>query len=433
MCHAIFKHVFLIDNFRVQQSVFSAREACSMGQPTEANQRVEELQRTVQAVADLLASTRMVEDGPVPSPNANRTTTGYSPPDYPPPGASESMDYDHNVLDQNADPSRKRCASSLGLERVIKAPKLEPLDEPPLHSIQPSIGVAPLHPPPTVPSVVNPGLNPVSASAFPSYGLPHPLPDPVSSLPPSQPASRPPSAGSSRSALISAGHVPPPLVLNQAGGSGLPPAPFSSPPAWADTRAPFPTRSHHQHSHSGSSIHSIIPISDPPALGYSQIGNGFASTLPSSHPPPVMPVSMVSVPSPPRSAHLVRPSRSSSLSNAYLPSAYEVHPKAAPGPSRPQTPIASSPDDECDDSDGEDHSQSPPLTMYGKNKRARPDDGGPMGSRPKNGRRTSTTDANEIPSEYKVEVDRIFFDFLGSICSNCGCSPCNTTRVLTDR
>ena len=51
MCHAIFKHAFLIDNFRVQQSVFSAREACSMGQPTEANQRVEELQRTVQAVA----------------------------------------------------------------------------------------------------------------------------------------------------------------------------------------------------------------------------------------------------------------------------------------------------------------------------------------------------------------------------------------------
>jgi hypothetical protein len=56
-----------------------------------------------------------------------------------------------------------------------------------------------------------------------------------------------------------------------------------------------------------------------------------------------------------------------------------------------------------------------------------------MGSRPKNGRRTSTTDANEIPSEYKVEVDRIFFDFLGSICSNCGCFPRNTTRVLTNR
>jgi len=407
-----------------------------MGQPMEANIRVEELVRTVQAVADLIASTHIV-DGPVPSPNANRTATGYSPPDHPPPGATESMECDHNVLDQIADPSRKRCASSLGPERVIKAPKLEPLDDP-LHFIQPSIGVTPLlHPLPNVSSVINPTippLNPGPASTFP-FGLSHPLPDqvppPAASLPPSQPASRPPSADSSHPTLTSAGHIPPPLVLNQR-GSQIPPAPFSSPPvpgvAWADTRAPFPGRPHHQHSHSGSSIHSIIPMSEPQALGYPQIGNGFSSTLPPSHPPPlghpppVMPASMVSVPSPSRSVHAVRPSRSSSLSNAYLPSTYEVHPGVMPASSTPQTPIASSPDDECDESDGEDHSQSPPLTTYGKNKRARPDDAGPSsGSRPKNGRRTSTTDANEIPAEYRAEVDRIFFEFLANICSNCGC------------
>jgi len=409
-----------------------------MGQPMEANIRVEELIRTVQAVADLVASTHIV-DGPVSPTNVNRTATGYSPPAHPPPGTNESMDYDHNVLDQFADPSRKRCASSLGPERVIKAPKLEP-DDPPLHSIQPSIGVAPLHPLPTVSSVVNPSipaLNPGPTSVVPSFGLSHPLPDPVHppapSLPPSQPASRPPSAGGSRSNLISAGHIPPPLVLNQSGSSGLPPqlppAPFSSPPvAWADTRAPFPGRPHHQHSHSGSSIHSIVPILEPPALSY---GNGFVSTLPSSHPPPVMPVSMVPMPSPTHSAHIVRPSRSSSLSNVYLPS--EVHSKVLSACSRPQTPIASSPDYECDDSDGEDHSHSPPLTTYGKNKRARVDDSGPTGSRPKNGRRTSTTDANEIPAEYKAEVDRIFFDFLANICSNRGCSPYNAARVHTNK
>ena len=405
-----------------------------MGQPMEANIRVEELVRTVQAVADLIASTHIV-DGPVPSPNANRTATGYSPPDHPPPGTTESMEYDHNVLDLNADPSRKRCASSLGPERVIKAPKLEPLDDP-LHSIQPSIGVAPLHSLPTVSSVINSTiqtLNPGAASAFP-FGLSHPLPDPVPppapSLPPSQPVSRPPSADNSHPTLITAGHIPPPLVLDRRGGSGLqtqiPPAPFSSPPvpgvAWADTRAPFPTRPHHQHSHSGSSIHSIIPISEPPPLGYPQIGNGFTSTLPPSHPPPPgMSVSMIPAPSPPRPVHVVRPSRSSSLSNAYLPSSYEVHSKTMPGSSTPQTPIASSPDDECDESDGDDHSHSPPLTMYGKNKRARPDDAGPSsGSRPKNGRRASTADANEIPTEYRPEVDRIFFEFLGNICSNRG-------------
>ena len=38
-----------------------------------------------------------------------------------------------------------------------------------------------------------------------------------------------------------------------------------------------------------------------------------AKLTPPSHPPPVMPVSMVPVPSPPHSAHLARPSRSSSL------------------------------------------------------------------------------------------------------------------------
>ena len=423
-----------------------------MGQPMEANVRVEELVRTVQAVADLIASTHIV-DGPVPSPNANRTATGFSPPDHPPPGTTESMEYDHSVLDQIADPSRKRCASSLGPERVIKAPKLEPHDDP-LHSIQPSIGVAPPHSLPTVSSVINstiPALNAGTTSTFPSFGLSHTLPDqippPAPSLPPSQPASRPPSAGGCPT-LTSTGHIPPPLALNQRGGSGLssqiPPGQFPSPPAqataWADTRAPFPGRPHHQHSHSGSSIHSIIPISEPPALGYPQIGNGFTSTLPPSHPPPlgpppsVMPVSMVPVSSPPHSAHVVRPSRSSSLSNVYLPSTYDVHSKVIPISSTPQTPIASSPDDECDDSDGEDHGHSPSSAMYGKNKRGRTDDGNPMsGSRPKNGRRTSTTDANEIPTEYKTEVDRIFFDFLGNICSNRGCPFYNTARGHTNR
>ena len=406
-----------------------------MGQQVEANIRVEELIRTVQAIAELVAATH-IADGPASPPNANRTTSGYSPPAHPPPGTSESMDYDHNVLDLNADPSRKRCASSLGPERVIKAPKLEPLDDPPLHSIQPSIGVAPLHPLPIVSSVLNatiPTLNPGTAPAFPSFGLPDQVQPPVPSLPPSQPASRPPSAGGSRPNLISAGHIPPPLALNQSGSNSLPPqilpSSFSS---WADTRAPFPGRPHHQHSHSGSSIHSTIPTSEASVLGYSQISNGFPPTLP-HNPPSVMPVSMVPVPSPPHSAHAVRPSRSSSLSNVYLPPAYEIHQKVILESSRPQTPIASSPDEDCDDSDGDDHGHSPPLAVYGRNKRARADDSEPMsGSRPKNGRRSSTTDANEIPAEYKAEVDRTFFEFLGSICSNCGCSLHDSALLYTN-
>ena len=408
-----------------------------MGQPVEANIRVEELVRTVQAVADLIASTHIV-DGPVSSPNANRTE--YSPPAHPPPGTSESMNYDHIVLDLCADPSRKRCASSLGPERVIKAPKLEPLDDP-LPSTQPSIGAAPLHPLPTVSSAVNsiiPALNPGTAPTFPPFGLPDQVQPPAPSLPSSQPASRPPSAGSSRPRLNSTSNIPPQLALSQPGNSGfqsqIPPAQFSSQPVtWADTRAPFPGRSHHQHSHSGSSIHSIIPIAEPPALSYPQMSNGFSATLPPSHPPPVMPVS-VPVPSPPHSAHVVRPSRSSSLSNMYFPPTYDTHPKVISAPSRPQTPIASSPDEYYDDSDGEDHGHSPLSAMHGKNKRPRVDDSSsPTGSRPKNGRRTSTTDANEIPTEYKVEVDKIFFDFLSNTCSNCGCSSYDAALVHTNR
>lgn len=408
-----------------------------MGQPVEANIRVEELIRTVQAVADLIASTHIV-DGPVSSPNANRCTTGYSPPAHPPPGANESMDYDHNVLDLNADPSRKRCASSLGPERVIKAPKLESLDDLPLHSIQPSIGVAPLHSLPTVSSAVKPtisSLNHGTTPPFPPFGLSDLVQPPAPSLPSSQPVSRPPSAGSSRPGLISVGHVPPPLALNQPGNSGhppqIPPGPYSSPPvptvAWADTRGPFPGRPHHQHSHSGSSIHSIIPASE--TLSYQHMGNGFTSTLP-PHPPSLGPLPVMQ--SPTRSAHVVRPSRSSSLSNVYLPQAYEVHQMVMSTSSRPQTPIASSPDEDCDESDGEDHNHSPPLGIYGKNKRPRVDDPGQaMGSRQKTGRRTSTTDANEIPAEYKLEVDRIFFEFLSNICSNRGCPLSNATLLHT--
>ena len=76
-----------------------------------------------------------------------------------------------------------------------------------------------------------------------------------------------------------------------------------------------------------------------------------------------------------------------------------------------------------------------PLVMHGKNKRAHIDDpGSASGFRPKNKRRTSAADANEIPTELEAEVDRVFFEFLGNICSNRGCFF-TTPRVwiLTDK
>ena len=181
-----------------------------MGQPLEANVRVEELIRTVQGVAELMATHTV--DRPVLPPNNNRTSTGYSPPDYPPPSLSESTGDGSRVLDQIAIPSRKRRASPIGPDHITKAPRLEPLDDLPLHLIQSSIGVAPFHPLPTISSTIYP----------------------TTSLPPPQPILRPHSAGSSE-------------LLPQI--QPLPAPTFT----WANTKEPFPGFPQHLHVHSGNS------------------------------------------------------------------------------------------------------------------------------------------------------------------------------------
>ena len=72
--------------------------------------------------------------------------------------------------------------------------------------------------------------------------------------------------------------------------------------------------------------------------------------------------------------------------------------------------------------------------MHGKDEKSHTDDVGTTSrSRPKNGRRTLGTDTYEIPAEYKVEVDKVFLEFLGNICSNRGCPFYNTARVHTNR
>jgi hypothetical protein len=421
----------LITN-RVQQTVHSAREACSMGQRDEANMRIDELSRIVQAVADLIAST-MAIDGPSTPPKASLgtgvasiTSTSFLPPDYPPPG-TEPMDFD-NALDPG-DSSRKRCASSLAVgERVIKAPKLEPQDDPPL-LISPSVNSA--------------SLQNISPSfMFGTSQMSVPVPDiKPGSLPSSTPASRPPSSsGALTMQMPSPANFGPPSIPLSATGpldlNSLPPAshistaPYPSPPVatspWTDTRGSFAPRTHHQHSLSGGSAHGLsnLILPESSSLAY-PVGNGFSPTTPTSHShapliPSVMPISMA--PSPPRQQHVVRPSRSSSLSNLYMSSTYSVgEPRKPAGISAPQSPIASSPecDNDAEESDGgEDYSQSPPLTMIIKSGTTKKASSEGSVSRPKNSRRTSTADANEIPQEFRADVDRIFFEFLSSVCSN---------------
>ena len=174
-----------------------------------------------------------------------------------------------------------------------------------------------------------------------------------------------------------------------------------------------------------NSVHPSSPFQNPRL----SVTRGSGTTL---HRPyllafrPVMPVSMVPV-SPPPSALFTRPYRSSSLSKVYPPSTHEVHPKVIPASSTPQTPMASL-------SDSEDHSHPSLPTMHGKDEKGHTDDVRTTSrSRPKNGRRTLGTDTYEIPAEYKVEVDKVFLEFLGNICSNRGCPFYNTARVHTNR
>lgn len=399
--------------------------------------RIDELSRIVQAVADLIASAKIV-DGPSTPPNGalggpmTITSTAFFPPDYPPPGA-ESMEFEHSTLD-TGDSSRKRCASSMANgERMIKAPKLEPTEDPLLH-IAP-LGSGPLQNMPGSFSFGTPqmsvALNLVDVKS-------------CGSLPSSAPGSRP----SSSSGILgmqmpsSANFIPAPLTLPSSplvdmnGNPVIPPAPYTSPPistGWSDTRDPFPTRAHHSHSLSGGSLHALstLPLPEQSSIPY-PMGNGFSPTI-ATHPQanlinPAMPPSLGG-PSPSRQQHVNRPSRSSSLSNLYMTSSY---PGGSARMSAPQSPIASSPEyDEMDESDGgEDYSHSPPLTMLIKNGTIKKGSGEGHGARPKASRRISTADANEIPQEFRADVDRIFFEFLDSTCSNRACAM---VEIMADR
>lgn len=384
-----------------------------MGHRDEAGMRIDELSRIVQAVADLIASAKIVDDAST-SPNPNGpmtiTSTAFLPPDYPPPG-SDSMEFDHAVDPGDSSRKRSSCASSMAAgERMIKAPKLEPQDDLPLH-MAPPLGSAGPH------------------GGFFSALLPDAKPG---SLPPSAPGSRPPSSsGLMMQMSSSANLIAPPLTIpntpvdmNGNLVSHIPSAPYSSPPistaGWNEGRPPFSSRSHHQHSLSGGSMHQISNLAALQDPSYS-MPSGFNPTLPSN---PLIPTGMsagMSL-SPPRQQLPGRPSRSSSLSNLYMTPSYPV---PSSGISAPHSPIVSSPeDDDAEESDGEDYPHSPPLTMIIKNgtiKKANGDSGSLV--RPKASRRTSTADANEIPQEFRADVDRIFFEFLDSTCSNREPSP----------
>ncbi|KAI0819124.1 hypothetical protein BC629DRAFT_1588433 [Irpex lacteus] len=270
----------------IAKTANSGSDACTNGQTNSAATLVDQLTKHVLLVAKMAARMNL-SDQPTGSPTSassphasNVPAAGASPPSST--GLNGSQDRHLNGLGFETSPntsldpagvldssemSRKRCASTLDGDRVVKALKLEPSDEPPLsmpppapvhsHSV-PHLNVspsftfsAPTSIPPSMATIVeHPSLPPLSAS--------------------SMPGTRPPSSsGLSHPSLHShpSTHFPPRLDFGQQ--RALPPTDFSSLPlgpssapaplaptsfapapgaGWSDTR---PTIPHHAHSVTG--------------------------------------------------------------------------------------------------------------------------------------------------------------------------------------
>lgn len=345
--------------------------------------------------------------------------------------------------------SRKRCASSMTEDdRVPKALKMEPLDD----TSQSPLSSFPFS------SVVAPG--PAGAANS------HPFSSNPSSSPPSRPAS---SAGVSlHSQLnmyqrplpssISLG-FPPSLNVATANGRAssdfTPPASAShqpvsghvtsfgpSPESWGEHPGPFAPS--HQHTLSGSRLNGDVEmkniiIGGPPA--FASPAAGFPS-LPATAPltsPPAATVAPSLLQGGPRG------SRSNSLSNPPTgdPFAFGVPVSEATideraewvNVSRPDTGFSRSHSPVSSDDDDDSELGSPSHSRY-RARNGSVGEGNNSFSRPLPRRvlvnRTSTDNfssgmgtngssnhSNEVPQEYRAEVDRIFFEFLNKICSNC--------------
>jgi hypothetical protein len=446
------------------QTANQARVDCSVGQTAHAGVKIDQLKKAIALVSELIAATRLADGSSPPSDKPSPPVMSgarASPPNFSnsgagPPFAPLLPSGDSKLQDDGSGPcdfeSRKRCASSMTEDdRLPKALKMEPQDDA-LHSPLSSFPFS---------SVIASGPAALTNS--------HPAP--FSSNPPSSPPSRPASsAGVSLHPQLNMYQRPIPSIplnfppsLNVAAANGrassdfTPPASAShqpvsghvgsfghSPGSWGEHPGPF--ASSHRHTLSGSRLNGDVEmkniiIGGPPAFASPAAGfHSLPTTAPLTTPPAatVAPSLLQSGP---------RGSRSNSLSNPPTgdPFAFGVPVTEATideraeyrvnasrpdtGFSRSHSPI-SSPDDDDDSEAG-----SPSHSHY----RARNDsvgEGNHPFSRPLPRRvlvnRTSTDNfnsgmgangtsshSNEVPQEYRPEVDRIFFEFLNKICSNC--------------
>ncbi len=403
------------------QTANQARVDCSVGQTAHAGAKIDQLKKAVALVSELIAATRLADASSPPSDKSsppvisgtrasppNLSRSGHGPPYAPllPSGDIKSQD-GTGPLDHE---SRKRCASSMTEgDRAIKAMKMEPPDD----SSQP----------------------PLSSFPFSSAGMVNSHPALFSSNPPSSPPSRPPSSGGLPFANGRSSDFTPPTSATQPPVSGHV-ATFGHPQeSWSEHSGPFAPSNRHLN---GDVEMKNVIVCGPPA--FASPAAGFPS-LPGATPLTTPPATTVA-PSLLQSAS--RTSRSNSLSNPPSgdPFAFGVPVSEATideraeyqvSASRPDTAYSrshsplSSPDDD-DDSDtgspshsryhgfGEaNHAFSRQISRRALVNRSSTDNFSAAVGANGNG---SSSHSNEVPQEYRAEVDRIFFEFLNKICSN---------------
>ncbi len=439
-----------------------ARVDCSVGQTGHAGAKIDQLKKAIALVSELIAATRLADGASPPSDKPSPPVPGVraSPPNLSrsaagPPFTPLLPSGDSKLQDGTGLPdfeSRKRCASSMTEDdRVPKSLKMEPPDDVPQSPLS-SFPFSSL-------------ISPVPASIVNSN------PHPFSSNPPSSPPSRPassaglplhPQLSMYQRPLPSSIPITFPPSLNVAAANGRPPSDFTPPgsashqtvsshmgsfgpcpESWGEHPCSFAPV--HRHSLSdgrpnGDVEMKNIIIGGPSAFASPAAGFPSLPAAPLATPPAatVAPSLLQSGP---------RGSRSNSLSNPPSgdPFAFGVPVSEATideqaeyhvGVSRPDTGFSRShsPVSSLDDDDDSEPG-SPSHSRY----RAR---NGSVGEanhpypRPLPRRvlvnRTSTDNfsssmgangnggshGNEVPQEYRAEVDRIFFEFLNKICSN---------------
>ncbi|KAH9934724.1 uncharacterized protein B0H18DRAFT_485663 [Fomitopsis serialis] len=464
-------HLFTLGTMlkNIARTASSASKACDMGSTTDAQQIVDELKRNVLLVAELVSQVKLADASvtvpAVPGLDVEQhqplNTLSLFPPSTP---------LDPSAMYDTSDLSRKRGASSMDGDRAMKAMKLEPQDEPQPVSTAPvrrlststhtSSGFAftpSTIPPPSMSSLgdissIPPSLSSNGSSSRPqsSAGIPpHPLAlasDPPNSSHPLQAGVQYPTmdnpqglVGSSTEYVSPATSSVPSTALPSTGFN--PSLPGSM---WRDPQGSL--THHHQHSLSAGAVLVRIPESGmsaagpsslqfpPPPAFHSPIRATMLSHQQSIPMPSSSSVSLISHPS-------VRSSRSSSFAHQQgempnLPYDILQARQAAALRSRASSPAL---DDEMDGQDSDDELGDLSYSQYhspsagaegadavvgaeGPSASVQPPRGGQRrmsrGSPSAEGGSTSSGHANEVPQEYRAEVERIFFEFLNMICSN---------------